>query len=504
MSRSSYFLRAVCAAWAVSYLPSASANINLANTAFIEQKYDVALREYQLAAKVGNLDAQFKLGNMYAQGLGVDADPIAAAAWFVVAAENGLQQAKPYAKVYLNEFNASEKQALIEQVASYMQTYGLANVNATYLPVFIEANRSKRVSIGDADLEILDVEEQQLNGLLSDDFTSVAAFGDNVVDDEFSDGTEFGFDLNKEKSALRSDNYFLIVDAWLNSDGSFRNLENKLNLGRTGYAFSRAQKLDSKPAMFDGNPIEFPVRLKLGKSQQLLSLLEMRKSYPKLAKGIRDYQKHAGSGKSEDLYAYATTLEYFDGVRREDNEVLNLLREAAEKGHPYAQFALGNLLYREQIDPEQGLQWIAKAASSGLAPAEYWLAKLTLTSPWHETNERLAAFWFARAAKQKHTAAIRELAKLHLFSSDSELANEQKAADYIERIKITDAANPETKYLQAWLQKRGGDKKRAINTMSSAINMANALGWDTALWQDQLESWKTRGVVFSEEVPSGV
>ena len=53
------------------------------------QDYGLALRLYRLAAEQGDADAQNNLGGMYAEGLGVPADPVEAYMWFELAAEQG-------------------------------------------------------------------------------------------------------------------------------------------------------------------------------------------------------------------------------------------------------------------------------------------------------------------------------------------------------------------------------------------------------------------------------
>ncbi len=58
-------------------------------TGGLHQSYTDAIYYYQMAGKQDYVDAEVNLGNMYAQGLGVDADPGTAARWYYSASAHG-------------------------------------------------------------------------------------------------------------------------------------------------------------------------------------------------------------------------------------------------------------------------------------------------------------------------------------------------------------------------------------------------------------------------------
>lgn len=62
--------------------------------AYYGERYDVALAELRPLAEAGDPSAQTRLGNMYNYGKGVDADPVAAARWFEMAALQGYAEAQ--------------------------------------------------------------------------------------------------------------------------------------------------------------------------------------------------------------------------------------------------------------------------------------------------------------------------------------------------------------------------------------------------------------------------
>lgn len=61
---------------------------------FHDNDYANAARCFKQEAEQGNAEAQFSLGNMYAEGLGVPQDDRQAASWFSKAAEQGFSPAQ--------------------------------------------------------------------------------------------------------------------------------------------------------------------------------------------------------------------------------------------------------------------------------------------------------------------------------------------------------------------------------------------------------------------------
>jgi TPR repeat protein len=55
----------------------------------VDGDYAAARKEFQAAAEKGNAEAQFQLGEIHRQGLGVEASPDRAATWYQKPAEQG-------------------------------------------------------------------------------------------------------------------------------------------------------------------------------------------------------------------------------------------------------------------------------------------------------------------------------------------------------------------------------------------------------------------------------
>lgn len=69
------------------------ADVNAGSAAFNTGNYASAYQEYKPSAEAGNSVAQFMMGRMYAEGLGVDQDKTTAYMWFDLSASNGNNRA---------------------------------------------------------------------------------------------------------------------------------------------------------------------------------------------------------------------------------------------------------------------------------------------------------------------------------------------------------------------------------------------------------------------------
>ena len=74
--------------------PATAADFDKGMTAYRSGDYQAALAEWRPLAELGHATAQYNLGLMYAQGMGVPHDYAMAAAWYRRAAEQGLATAQ--------------------------------------------------------------------------------------------------------------------------------------------------------------------------------------------------------------------------------------------------------------------------------------------------------------------------------------------------------------------------------------------------------------------------
>ncbi len=123
------------------------------------------------------------------------------------------------------------------------------------------------------------------------------------------------------------------------------------------------------------------------------------------------YRKAAQQGHLGALTAYAGALQA-RGTRVEEDErqLFGLWLAAAQRGHPVAQRQVAHC-YLEGLGckayPQAALRWLASAAATGDAEAQYVLACSHRDGRGTRRDAALARLWFERAARQKHPAAIR-------------------------------------------------------------------------------------------------
>lgn len=129
--------------------------------------------------------------------------------------------------------------------------------------------------------------------------------------------------------------------------------------------------------------------------------------------------------------AYLLGKAYRDGlgVQPDGQQAERWLLQAAEKGNPCAQYALGKLL-QEQKRMEDALLWLGWAADQGYQQAQYRLGKIYLTGEGVERDVGKAADLFTSAARQRNQYAQYALGKLYLLGTDVP-RDEELAVSYL-------------------------------------------------------------------------
>ncbi|MBL27212.1 MAG: hypothetical protein CMM50_06645 [Rhodospirillaceae bacterium] len=126
--------RILLAAGAALVLASpAMADFNSGMKAFKAGEFDVAREEWEQSAIAGDAQAQFQLGKMLANGIGVRKDYITAYAWLFLADAAGIQEAGKYHQVlekkYLPRYCQYEAQALIRDYRNGKASRLVSDVN---------------------------------------------------------------------------------------------------------------------------------------------------------------------------------------------------------------------------------------------------------------------------------------------------------------------------------------------------------------------------------------
>ena len=97
-----------------------------------------------------------------------------------------------------------------------------------------------------------------------------------------------------------------------------------------------------------------------------------------------------------------------------DQAMVDLIRSAAEGGHPQAQYEYGTMFefgHGVGKSQEEAIKWYKLSANQNNAAAQYALGKMYATGDAVKKSSDRAFEYFKKAADQKHPAAIFEVAK---------------------------------------------------------------------------------------------
>ena len=131
---------------------------------------------------------------------------------------------------------------------------------------------------------------------------------------------------------------------------------------------------------------------------------------------VRPYRDAAERGEAWAMYKLGRLYLTEDGledVEQDWDKGIALIRKAAEKGYPNAQFVLGMLCGESgghlPRDMTEAVKWWRKAADQGFADAEYMLGKAYFEGLGVPKSIPTAIGWWTKAAAQGHEAAVQDL-----------------------------------------------------------------------------------------------
>ena len=115
-----------------SVAPVTAGPVEEGKAAYEAEDYSTALRLWKQAAEQGNADAQYGLGDLYLDGLGVEQDYAQALNWYRKAADQGNAQGQ-IAIGYLYRLGKGVLQDYVESVKWYRLAAEQGNANAQYV-----------------------------------------------------------------------------------------------------------------------------------------------------------------------------------------------------------------------------------------------------------------------------------------------------------------------------------------------------------------------------------
>ena len=140
---------------------------------------------------------------------------------------------------------------------------------------------------------------------------------------------------------------------------------------------------------------------------------------------VRPYRAAAERGEPWAMYKLGRiylTEDGREGVEQDWDKGIGLIRKAAEKDYPNAQFVLGMLCVESEghlpRDFTEAIKWWRKAAEQGFADAEYMLGKAYFEGLGVPKSIPTAIAWWTKAAARGHEAAIQDLNQVGRNLSD--------------------------------------------------------------------------------------
>ncbi len=137
---------------------------------------------------------------------------------------------------------------------------------------------------------------------------------------------------------------------------------------------------------------------------------------------------------AEQSYAKGMAYAFGDGVRKNYKKAFEHFLQAAELGHPGAQYRLGvAYAYGEGVDPDitESINWYRQAAQSGNTTAQRTLASLYLDGTGVPRDPVMAHAWYRVVADSGNVMDVRRRDALQEELSEPELTESERIADEI-------------------------------------------------------------------------
>jgi uncharacterized protein len=91
--------------------------------AFKRKDYKIAFEKWKPLAEEGHDDAQFKLGKLYREGLGVDLNYVEAYKWYYIVAKKGYGGGYKYMKVIRREIDSDQVSRAEKMAKEWMKKH---------------------------------------------------------------------------------------------------------------------------------------------------------------------------------------------------------------------------------------------------------------------------------------------------------------------------------------------------------------------------------------------
>ncbi|MBC3875540.1 TonB family protein [Undibacterium flavidum] len=401
------FFRACFCAAAFSFMGlsgTAKADFELGMKYYEQANFEKAFREFQQAAKFGDLSAQYNLGVMYFRGEFVSKDSIQAYAWLALAAQDAEYKERGLHLTIYTSLSDDQKKSADRLYQDLYAQFNPAAIEKSMVPVYTGASSlSSRLHM------IKNVNPRYPASML------------------------------REGKVGWVDIFFTV-----SKDGTTRD---HLVYYSSDAAFSRAvinavRQWQYEPMMIAGKAADTHGV----KTRFHFLITDTEFDEKKIEKAISKQKEKADTGNAEAQFVYAYYLDVLPSFTNykpkaeSDKNANKWYQLAANNGSGVSSFFLGQNVLNGNMcipDPNKSLAWLLKAASQKIVDAQYLLGQELLSGTHLQKNEDQGMYWLDKAAtsiSKGNNAPKLRLAWILATHPDKAIRNAALALNYLQSI----------------------------------------------------------------------
>lgn len=340
-------------------LGNVEAQFKLGAAAYSEKRYDIAKVLFEQAVAQNHPDAQNDLGVMYLDSLGVSRDEIKAVRLFRLSAEAGHALAMGNLAMCLYE----ERGCARDDPETYLWSHRAAEAGSAWGQYYAALCHMKGIGTP--------VDQERAVGLFREAWEN----GFVAAGYQLGRAYEFGYGVAQSYREA-TDRYFDAVQK-----------DHAPSAYKLGQFWLRHEELFGT----EGDPVE----------------------------AAACFRKAAESGHSEAQYELGILLQEGKGVPQDTGEAAAWFEKAADRGVAWAQYRLGYLCHNGATgvnqDAERAAKFYRLAAEQGVAAAQNNLGLLYRLGFGVQEDIAEALLWYGKAADQNFALSIRNLAEIQRF-----------------------------------------------------------------------------------------
>lgn len=430
---------------ALLFLPFAKADLLSATLHYHQGNFAKAKQEFTQLAQLGNPDAIYNIAVMHLHGQGMDKNNAQAYAWFSLAADFGLADARDTAMLIAQQ--TKNKQPLDDAYNALLKHLSFQWYNEQLRP---ELNSQPSSDIS-----------------LTRGYTVEPKYPEYAYKNGIEGWVWLEFDID-ESGAVTD---ITLIDS--NPEKTFdKAIVNAVK--RWQYQANKDQlPYYNRSLLYHFTTFKGKQYAQSFQSQQRQYNEEITELIDAAEQGNALVQYYIANWLSSDEYNATRLLKYH---WQQSNASDELLLQAASNGYANAQYRIGANLLRGaygKIEREKGLNWILLAAQNGFAQAQYRLGRELLDKKHLNYAPNKAVKWLQAAAEQDLFVAKRDLAKLLYSLHKMDTATVTQALNSALK---DDPNHPQLLLLKAKIAAKN-NSATATKIAQHALNEAKSRNW---------------------------